>query len=270
MQKGKDMNRTRIALDPAQFPEELQPCLQDTAVFDSSCSEDAKVFYIDRDGGLFLKRYAAGKLKTEAEMTAYYHSLGLSAEVLSYVSAGEYDYLLTHRIPGEDCTHPMYLTEPEKLCDTAAVQLRRLHEIRPDDCPVKDRLDSYKALVLSGHEHGKYEPDLFRGLWEFASREEAWQTAQRGLPCLKKEVLIHGDYCLPNIILDNWRFSGFIDVGAGGISDRHIDILWGIWTLNYNLGTVRWTERFMDAYGRDRIDRELLRCVAAMEMIGDY
>ena len=217
------MNRTRIALDPAQFPEELRPCLQDAAVFDSSCSEDARVFYIDRNGGLFLKRYAAGKLKTEAE----------------------------------------------KLCDTAAVQLRRLHEIRADDCPVKDRLDSYRALVLSGHEHGKYEPDLFRGLWEFASREEAWQTAQRGLPCLKKEVLIHGDYCLPNIILDNWRFSGFIDVGAGGISDRHIDILWGIWTLKYNLGTVRWTERFMDAYGRDRIDRELLRCIAAMEMIGN-
>ena len=53
-------------------------------------------------------------------------------------------------------------------------------------------------------------------------------------------------------------------------SDRHIDLLWGIWTLAFNLGTTRYTDRFMDAYGRELIDPDLLRCVAAMEMIGDY
>lgn len=47
-----------------------------------------------------------------------------------------------------------------------------------------------------------------------------------------------------------------------------MDVLWGIWTLNYNLGTTRYTDRFMDAYGRDRIEPEKLRMVAAMEMIG--
>ncbi len=264
------MNRMRIEPDPAQFPCEIRAWLRDADIYDSSCSDDASVYFIDRDGGLFLKRDSSGKLKDEAVMTAYYHSLGLSAEVLSFVSADPYDYLLTRRIPGEDCTHRMYKAEPERLCEIMAVQLRKLHETRAENCPVKDRLDRYRTLVFSGHEKEKYEPELFRGLWEFASGEEAWKTAQEGLPFLKKEVLIHGDYCLPNIILDNWRFSGFIDVGNGGISDRHIDLLWGIWTLMFNLGTSRWTDRFMDAYGRDRIDPDLLRCVAAMEMIGEY
>ena len=264
------MKRTRIEPDLAQFPEEVRTRLQDADVFESSCSADARVYYIDRDGGLFLKTDAAGKLKDEAVMTDYYHSLGLSAEVLSYIRTDEYDYLLTRRIPGEDCTHEMYRAEPAKLCDVIAEQLRNLHEVRIDGCPVKDRLDRYKSLVLSGNEHGKYEPELFRGLWEFSSGEDAREAARRGMPFLKKEVLIHGDYCLPNIILNNWRFSGFIDVGNGGISDRHIDILWGIWTLAFNLGTTRWTERFMDAYGREVIDPDLLRCTAAMEMTGEY
>ena len=264
------MKRTRIDLDSVLFPDEIRSYLRGAEVYDSSCSEEARVYYADRDGELFLKRYSAGKLKDEAAMTAYYQSLGLSAEVLSYITTDAYDFLLTRRIPGEDCTHAMYRAEPEKLCVIMAEQLRRLHEVRADDCPVKDRLDSYKASVVSGYEHGKYEPELFRGLWEFSSREEAWKSAERGLPRLKKEVLIHGDYCLPNILLDNWRFSGFIDVGGGGISDRHIDLLWGIWTLMFNLGTARWTERFMDASGRDLIDTDLLRCVAAMEMIGAY
>ncbi len=262
------MNRIRIETDSVRFPDEIRPFLRGADVYDSSCSEGARVYFIDKAGGLFLKRYSAGKLKNEASMTAWLHSLGLSAEVVSYICTGTYDWLLTRRIPGEDCTHPIYTAEPERLCETVAVQLRKLHETRTEMCPAKDRLDIYKASVCSGYERGMYEPELFRGLWEFSSREEAWKCAERGLPALKREVLIHGDYCLPNIILDNWRFSGFIDVGAGGIADRHIDLLWGIWTLKFNLGTARYSDRFMDAYGRELIDRELLKCVAAMEMIG--
>ena len=85
---------------------------------------------------------------------------------------------------------------------------------------------------------------------------------------LKKDVLLHGDYCLPNVILDHWKFSGYIDLGCGGLGDRHIDLVWGLWTLKFNLGTAEYTDRFMDAYGRDRIEPEKLRMVAAMEMIG--
>lgn len=263
------MRRIRIEPDPAAFPEEIRPTIQNADVYDSSCSEEAKVYLIDREGGLFLKRSSAGKLKEEAVMTAYYHSLGLSAEVLSYVSEDLHDWLLTRRIPGEDCTHEMYRKEPERLCDTIGTALRRLHEIRAEDCPAKDRLDAYRALVRSGYSHGRYEPELFREQWVFSSGEEAWKCAERGLPLLKKDVLIHGDYCLPNILLDHWRLSGFIDVGNAGISDRHIDLVWGIWTLAYNLKTTRWSDRFLDAYGREVIEPEMLRCVAAMEMIGD-
>ena len=105
-------------------------------------------------------------------------------------------------------------------------------------------------------------------MWEFSSYAEAEAAAREGLQALNSEALIHGDYCLPNIILRNWRLSGYIDLGNGGLGDRHIDLLWGVWTLNFNLKTTAWTERFLDAYGRDRIEPEKLRAVAAMEMIG--
>ena len=122
--------------------------------------------------------------------------------------------------------------------------------------------------MRQGFDGSHYEPELFAGLWEFSSFAEAEAAARGALPALKSEVLIHGDYCLPNIILNNWRLSGYIDLGNGGIGDRHIDLLWGVWTLNFNLKTTAWTERFLDAYGRDRVEPEKLRAVAAMEMIG--
>lgn len=124
------------------------------------------------------------------------------------------------------------------------------------------------ASVNSSFDQKHYEPDLFAGIWEFTSFEETWDAAQEGMRYLKPDALIHGDYCLPNIILNDWHFAGYIDLGNGGIADRHIDILWGIWTLKYNLGTAAYTDRFIDAYGRDRIEPEKLRQIAAMEMIG--
>ena len=85
---------------------------------------------------------------------------------------------------------------------------------------------------------------------------------------LKSDVLLHGDYCLPNIMLNNWQFSGFIDVGNGGRGDRHIDLFWGIWSLNFNLKTDRYRNRFLDAYGRDKVDEARLHVVAAAEVFG--
>ena len=67
-------------------------------------------------------------------------------------------------------------------------------------------------------------------------------------------------------MLDNWKFSAFIDVGNGGVGDRHIDIFWGVWTLFFNLKTNAYYDRFLDAYGWDRIEPELLRTVAAFEV----
>ena len=70
------------------------------------------------------------------------------------------------------------------------------------------------------------------------------------------------------IMLDNWNFSGFIDLGAAGIGDRHMDLFWGIWSLGFNLKTDRYRDRFLDAYGREDVEPELLRVVAACEVFG--
>ena len=69
-------------------------------------------------------------------------------------------------------------------------------------------------------------------------------------------------------MLNDWKLSAFIDVGYGGVGDRHIDIFWGIWTLGFNLKTNKYHERFLDAYGRDKVDEALLRVVAAAEVFG--
>ena len=262
------MKRTLLQLNRNEWPEALADYLKDAKVYDSSCSPEARVVYIDKDGGFFLKKAAEGSLKTDAVMTNYFHSLRLSAEVLYYDTLEGFDYLLTRRVPGEDCTDAQYLADPKRLCETTATLLRALHETEAKDCPIPDRIRTYTGSVVRGFDGHAYEPDLFKGMWEFGSFEEAKRVAEEAMPLLQKDVLLHGDYCLPNIILNDWKLSGYIDLGNGGIGDRHIDVAWGIWTLNFNLGTTEYKDRFLDAYGRDRIEPGMLRAVAAMECIG--
>ena len=54
--------------------------------------------------------------------------------------------------------------------------------------------------------------------------------------------LVHGDFCLPNILIHNNKVSGFIDVEAMGLGDPWIDYSWCIWSLEYNLKSKEYTE----------------------------
>jgi kanamycin kinase len=199
-------------------------------------------------------------------MTRYFHEKGLAAEVLAYESS-EYDWLLTRRIPGEDCIHAMYLADPKRLCDTTAELLRRLHEESTAGCPV-NRTGEYLENARRNFEAKAYDESLFPDNWGYASAEEAWRVIEESGKYLRSDVLLHGDYCLPNIMLDNWNFSGFIDLDAAGLGDRHIDLFWGMWSLGFNLKTDAYRERFLDAYGREKVNEEMFRLIAACEVFG--
>ena len=98
------MKRTLLSPGAVDFPSALQALTEGAAVYDSSCSTEARVYFIDRDGGYFAKRAAPGSLAREAAMTRFFHEKGMAAQVLHYETA-EHDWLLTRRVPGEDCTH---------------------------------------------------------------------------------------------------------------------------------------------------------------------
>lgn len=259
------MKRTRLDCLPPDIPENIRARYHGAPVFDSSCSPEARVYFIDTEGGLYLKSAPAGTLAREAEMTAYFHGMGLAAEVLAY-ETGDRDFLLTRAVRGEDLTHADYLADPERLCDMHATVLRELHDRDFSECPVKDRMTEYLALADKNYRARAFDLSLFPE--KFKNADEAYAVLNEGRHLFKNDTLIHGDYCLPNVIYHDWRFSGFIDLGNSGVGDRHVDIFWGAWTLGYNLKTDKYRDRFLDAYGRDRIDTDILRVIAAAEVFG--
>lgn len=224
------MKRTPVSSIP-NLPDSLQEFVRKGNLFDSSCSEDARVWLSRQDGDIYIKTASGGTLRREAEMNAFFHSRGLGPEVLCYLP-GTQDWLVTRAIPGEDCLYGDYLDDPHRLSALLGTLLRQLHETDGTGCPVND----LNATLYPNH------PGL-----------------------LTSRVLCHGDYCLPNVMLHNWQFSGFIDVGHGGIGDRHIDLYWGCWSILYNLKEEKYCSRFLDAYGREDVVVEKLTTIDSLE-----
>lgn len=261
------MNRTLLKSEPPGLPREICDFISGADVYDSSSSPEARVYFIDKDCGYYLKVSAAESLRREALMTEYFNKKGLSPKAVGYICADR-DYLLCERALGEDCTHSEYLADPERLCVLLASRLRELHETDFSDCPVQDRVGEYLALADKNYRDGTYDKSAFPNSFGYSCAEDAYRELMAGRDELKNEVLIHGDYCLPNVMLDGFSFSSFIDLGSAGVGDRHIDIFWGIWTLWFNLGTDKYTDLFFDTYGREKINIKKLKTIAAAEVFG--
>lgn len=256
-----------ITVDLCCYPDAVRPLLSGAKLYDSSCSPTARVIFIAKDRGYFLKCAPAGTLKREARMTQYFYEKSLSANVLQYISC-EQDWLLTEKIHGDDCTAAKYLDHPKKLCEVLAELLVQLHSLPYADCPVPNHTALYLASAERNYLAGRFDSSFTSDYWGSITRKEAYHTLNKNGHLLHTDTLLHGDYCLPNVILNDWTLSGFIDLDSGGVGDRHVDIFWAVWTLFFNLKTNQYRDRFLDAYGRNRVDEEMLRVVAAIEAFG--
>lgn len=260
------MRRIETRLDASRFPLPVRPYIEAARAYDSSCSPEARVYFLDTGAGYYLKEGKSGTLLRESLMDGYFHSLGLGPRVVHY-SSDKVDHLLTERVPGEDCTNEEYLSDGWRLATLLGRLLRELHSLPTAGCPVTGRMEGYLATVDEGYRTGRFDPSFLRhGVGSDA--ESVYRFISGNRQSFKNEVLIHGDFCLPNIMLDGWRHTGYIDLGAGGVGDRHVDLFWGVWTLGYNLGTAEYGDALLDAYGRGSFDPFMLDLVSAAEAFG--
>ena len=148
------MERKRITPDPSAFPEVFHPLLK-REIYDSSCSNAARVFYLPEER-CFLKTAPKGSLQREKELTAFFHTVYKAPAVLAYLS-DERDWLLTSAVEGEDCIHPDHLADPKRLCDLLGETLRTIHSLPVKGCPVEDHRERYFATAEENHRRGEWD-----------------------------------------------------------------------------------------------------------------
>jgi kanamycin kinase len=122
---------------------------------------------------------------------------------------GEVCWLMTAGLPGVAAhSHPWRASAPENLAGALGAGLRWLH----DSVPAFEC--PFPLVAAEG-------PD---------------------------EVVLHGDFSLPNVLLIDGAVSGLLDVGGLGAGDRWWDVAVGLKSLAYNCGPG-YEEAFLTAYG---------------------
>lgn len=249
-----------------QLPEELLSIIEGSPIFESSGESGARTLFVDRGDGLYLKIAPRGDLRDAALMQGYYSKIGMGCELVAYQSLDR-DYMLVAAAKGHDGVHAAHTAEPERLSTLFGQTLKKLHSIDFRTCPARDQM----PLLLAQAASLPFRQDHLTLLAPFigpARAERAAAEILENAALLQTDALIHGDYCLPNIMIDHWRFSALIDLAQSGPGDRHYDLAWGLWTILYNLKQENFGWLFLDAYGRDQIDSQRLRVcglLAAMD-----
>ena len=129
-------------------------------------------------------------------------------------------------------------------------------------------MQKYLQLAKTNYELGKYEDYVLLNRFNIKEKEEVVEYINNNILKLKNEVLLHGDYCLPNIVIDENDNVTLIDLDHSGVGDRHIDLFWAIWSLTYNLKTEKYNDYFLELYGKDNYDESILKLVACIETLG--
>lgn len=148
-------------------------------------------------------------------------------KVLACQEQAGFRWLLLSRLPGSMSCDEAWRADPERLVTVLAKAMKSLWLTDISDCPVDEGMDEKLRrageTVASGLVNmDLVEPETF-GQNGFASPAALLEWLQENRP-EPDPVLSHGDFCLPNIFLDQWKLSGFLDLGRCGISDRWMDI----------------------------------------------
>ncbi|MBW4720520.1 aminoglycoside 3'-phosphotransferase [Saccharothrix obliqua] len=182
------------------------------------------------DGRAFAKTatapHARDELRAERDRLQWLDSVGVAApRVLDWSDDGA-STLVTSALPGVPASD-LPRTSVRLAAERLVAFLASLHALPVADCPFDRRLAVVVGVAAERVSAGLVDEDTPRGrsavdlLGELESGRARAEAAERA-----DLAVCHGDFCLPNVLLDPDRLAvtGILDVGRLGVADRHVDL----------------------------------------------
>lgn len=213
----------------------------------------AEVFRIRRASGpdLFLKSepiQTPCELPGEIERLQWMARHGLPAPVVVDVATHhDRHWLLMSAVDGQDLASASHLP-PSQAVGIVATALRALHRVPAASCPFDHRLETRIAAARLAIDAGLVDEADFDDERLGRTAEDAYAELLSTQPGTQDLVVTHGDACLPNFMAQEGAFTGYIDCGRLGVSDRHQDLALAARSIAHNLGD-EWVAPFYRAYG---------------------
>jgi kanamycin kinase len=202
----------------------------------------------------FLKVRAVGRhqysLADERDRLAWLQGRMPVPDVIDHGTDDGTEWLLLSPLPGRDATAPELKANPASLVPLLARGLRDFHDrLNRTECPFDFTNDVAIAHVRARLANGVFDEnyELHTELAHY-SGAEAVARLEALRPSDEDLVVCHGDYCFPNVMIEDGHVVGYLDVGELGVADRWCDVAVGAWSTTWNVGPG-YEDLFYEAYG---------------------
>ena len=234
---------------PDAWQARLAGCqLQAASIGDSR----AAVYRVQRDDApdTFLKSEPAdafSELPDEVARLRWLQGQGIAAPaVLDALEQGGRHWLWMTAVPGVDLATASL--PPAQVVAIAAGVLRRLHALPVAQCRFDQGLPHRLAAARVRVEAQQVDEADFDDARRGQSAHQVYATLIAQRPTQVDPVVTHGDAGLPNLLVADGCFSGFIDCARLGLADRHQDLALAARSIAGELGQD-WVAPFFAHYG---------------------
>lgn len=210
--------------------------------------------------GVYLK-VASGmqraELEAEHERLHWLRGRLPVPEVLAFTTEGDQMYLLVTELPGVMSCDATVASDVPAVVRLLAAGLRQIHAVPIAQCPFDARLAVKLAVARQRLRAGMVDLSALDESRQGIGADELEALLDANCPPAEDVVFTHGDYCLPNVLLDPTlsHVTGFVDLGRAGIADRYQDLALAVRSLAHNFGPG-WESYLWDAYGIAQPDRD--------------
>jgi len=184
--------------------------------------------------------------------------------VVAFSRDSENEYLILSEVAGINCVEAMETMTAERVVQLLAEGLRQIHALDIRDCPFDERIDGKLKRGQDNVLNNLVEEEMFDQNRQGMTAGQVLELLQQDRPTENDLVFNHGDYCLPNVIIQNDQVSGFVDLGRAGVSDRYNDLAIASRSIKYNLGP-EFEPLFFEYYGFETIDPEKIAYYRMMD-----
>jgi len=196
--------------------------------------ESGASVFVDRGGRRYAKIVSSERLTelaAERDRSVWLSQAGVPcAEVLDWRESDAGACLVTQALGGVPASE-LDVSNLGKAWPSVVRTLRYLHDLDDGSCPFDRGLDYMmflaKATVAEGRVVVEFLPETLQQtpparILEQITAELPTRLAEEGA----ERVVVHGDLCLPNVLVDpgTGQVQGLIDLGRLGRADPYADI----------------------------------------------
>jgi aminoglycoside phosphotransferase len=210
------------------------------------------------------------RLDEEAERLRWMKERDLPVPtVREYGRTDSAEYLLLDEVAGVAASDPTWRRFLPEVATALGEGLAQLHRTRIGDCPFDHRLARQVDEACRRVSTGRVREDDFDEERSGRSARDLLTELLTTMPECEDLVFSHGDFCLPNVVLDRVadgtvQIAGLVDCGRAGVADRYQDLALAARSITHNLGRG-WAAPFFRAYGLPHPREERLRFYSLLD-----